>query len=412
MNAFFCRRFLSMPIVMLFLFCTGSNPVTYGALTTRTVATGLESPVYVTAAPADTTRLFIVEQTGKIKILKSGLILSQPFLDLSSDISCCGEQGLLGLAFHPDYANNGFFFVYFTASGGGSAGRVRIVRYEVSSNADRADPASAVSVLDIDQPFANHNGGMIAFSPNDGYLYIGLGDGGAAGDPSNNAQTAASMLGKMLRINVDSSASGENYAIPPSNPFAGAVDTLPEIWAFGVRNPWRWSFDRETGDMYIADVGQANIEELDFQPSSSTGGENYGWRCKEGTNRYNFAGDCDSYNLIDPFTQYAHTNNRASITGGYVYRGSAIPGLIGTYFYADFNSGEIFSLRYDGAAVTDSTDRTSELTLGTILISSFGEDANGELYIVEYAFGASGKVHKIISTGEPSKNQPRQLLQN
>ncbi len=354
------------------------------ALQTERIASGLTRPVFVTAPPGDAIRLFVLEQyTAQIKILKGGVALATPFLDINSLVIDSGsERGLLGLAFHPDYQVNGYFYVNYTDN----AGNTVVARYSVSGNPDVADLDSALILMTIPQPYANHNGGMLAFGPNDGYLYIGMGDGGSAGDPDNRAQNDGELLGKLLRIDVDST---QPYAIPPDNPYIGPGDPLDEIWAKGLRNPWRFSFDRLTGDLYIADVGQSAYEEIDFQPTLSTGGENYGWRLLEGAHCYNPPVNCDPGGLTYPIHEYTHggTPFRCSVTGGYVYRGSDIAGLQGTYFFADFCSGQIWSFRYDGFNLTSFTDRTAELNPGNGItidsIASFGEDGNGELYIVD-----------------------------
>jgi glucose/arabinose dehydrogenase len=361
-------------------------------LHTERVASGLFRPLFVASPPGDTSRLFIVEQnTGRIKILTGGAVLPTPFLDIGHLITSSGnEQGLLGLAFHPVYSSNGYFFVDYTDTLGNTA----VARYKVSGDPNQAEPESGFVILNVAQPFANHNAGMLAFGPGDGYLYIGLGDGGSAGDPGNRAQDDGELLGKILRIDVDG---GSPYAIPPDNPFVGAGDPLDEIWAKGLRNPWRFSFDRITYDLYIADVGQSLYEEIDFQDSSSSGGENYGWRLMEGDHCYNPPIDCDPGGLTYPIHVYTHGGSpgRCSVTGGYVYRGGAIPGLQGTYFFADYCSGQIWSFRYDGNNLTEFADRTSELDPGSGMsidqISSFGEDAAGELYIVDL----DGEVYKI-----------------
>jgi glucose/arabinose dehydrogenase len=360
-------------------------------LTTVRVASGLSAPVFVTSPPGDFDRLFIVEQTGRIRILTGGEVLPNPFLDISDNVSYGGERGLLGLAFHPDYTDNGFFYVNYTDNDGNTV----IARFSVSDDPNLADPSSDATILTIDQPYGNHNGGMIAFGPQDGYLYIGMGDGGSGGDPENRAQDDGQLLGKLLRIDVDG---GFPYAIPPDNPFAGPGDPLDEIWAKGLRNPWRFSFDRETYDLYIGDVGQNLWEEIDFQPAASQGGENYGWRLMEGNHCYNPPSDCDPGGLTYPIYEYSHGGSpfRCSITGGYVYRGSAIPDLAGTYFFADYCSNQIWSFRYVDGDITEFTDRTDELDPGSGMsiddISSFGQDANGELYIIDLG----GEVFKIV----------------
>ncbi len=368
-------------------------------LSTELVISGLTRPVYVTHAPGDFDRIFIVEQrsgsTGRIKIydLNSGTLLPTPFLSVS--VSTGSEQGLLGLAFHPDYANNGKFYINYTRPGGDTI----IAEYTVSGDPNVADPGSAKQVMFIDQPFSNHNGGWIEFGP-DGYLYIATGDGGSGGDPGNRAQDITNQkLGKMLRIDVDGDDfpgdAGANYAIPPSNPFVGATGD-DEIWAYGLRNPWRCAFDSATGDLWMADVGQNAIEEIDFQPGNSTGGENYGWRCYEGNNPFNTTGCPPQNSMVFPIHTYNHSGGNCSITGGEVYRGCAIPELDGTYFFADFCSNRVWSMKYDGANVTDFTDRTSELGAGSA-ISSFGTDAYGEIYICNI----SGQVRKIVRTDGP-----------
>ena len=371
-------------------------------LSTEEVATGLSYPVFLTAPPGDASRLMVVEQTGAIRLIKNGTLVTRPFLDIEDRVKFVDEQGLLGLAFHPDYENNGYFYVYYTALD--PAGQTTVSRFSVAgSDADSAVAASESIVLTQTQPYANHNGGMIAFGPSDGYLYIGLGDGGSGGDPDNNAQTGSTLLGKLLRIDVDG---GSPYAVPDGNPFVGDANYLDEIWAYGLRNPWRWSFDNFNGDLWIADVGQGTWEEINLRPGWSSGGENYGWRLKEGTHCFNPSLDCDpSAATLDPFYEYEHVigpeGYRCSITGGYVYRGCAVPELEGVYFFADYCSGEIWSLRYDGISVQAFRDRTQEIVGGnTFNISSFGVDALGELYVLD--FSASGRVLKIVPDGVPS----------
>ncbi len=374
-------------------------------LTTRRVASGLNRPLYVTAPPGDTERLFIVEQhSGDIKImdLESGNVHETPFLNIST-LSRQNEQGLLGLAFHPNYQENGLFYVNFT----GPSGTTAVRRFQVSAdNPDVADPDSSENVISYTQPFPNHNGGWIGFGPNDGYLYISSGDGGSGNDPDNRAQDITNQpLGKVLRLDVDGddfTDARRNFAIPPTNPFVG-TDGDDEIWAYGLRNPWRMSFDRETGDLYIADVGQGQIEEINFQPADSTGGENYGWRVKEGT-RLTGLDDLDGLDVVDPIHEYTHSVG-FSITGGYVYRGEGIGGeLEGTYFFADFVSERIWSLRFENGEVSDFTERTQELRpprgQGSVdQIASFGEDALGNLYIVDLG-GEIFRIEAVPATGD------------
>ena len=354
-------------------------------LTATVVASGLSSPVFVTSPPGDTDRIFIVQQGGRVRIVKNGSLLPGNFLNLQGKISCCDERGLLGLAFHPDYDNNGYLYVNYTDS----AGNTVIARFQVSANPDSANFSSRQILLTVTQPFSNHNGGWIAFGPSDGYLYIALGDGGSGGDPQDNGQDTLSLLGKMLRLDIDTT---QGYKIPPSNPFVDSTGTLKEIWALGLRNPWRNSFDRLTGDFYIADVGQGDWEEVSFQPGTSGGGENYGWRFKEGDHCFNPSTGCDTLTgLTDPIHEYPHSDG-CSITGGYVYRGSAIPDLQGAYFFGDYCTGTIWSFRYDGNDTSEFQDRSAELGV-SVNISSFGEDAAAELYILGHN---NGTVYKIV----------------
>jgi glucose/arabinose dehydrogenase len=362
-------------------------------LDTMEVASGLSAPVFVTHAPDDTTRLFIIEQPGRIRVVHNGALLATAYLDITSKVLYGGERGLLGLAFHPDYASNGYFYVDYTRAGDGAT---VVARYQVSSDSNVALAASESFFLTQNQPNANHNGGWIGFGPNDGYLYIGFGDGGGSGDPDDNGQDSTTWLGKILRIDVDG---GSPYAVPPDNPYVGVAGWQPEIWALGVRNPWRMSFDRVTGDLWIGEVGQNLWEEIDFQAAASGGGENYGWRYKEGDHCYNPSTGCETLaTMVDPIHEYQHNFSgglsRCSITGGYIYRGGAITGLQGAYFFADYCGGEIWSFTYDGISISDSTDHTDQLNPDSSTITSFGEDAAGELY---YCAFSAGKVVKIIA---------------
>lgn len=372
-------------------------------LTTELVVNGLSRPVYVTHAPGDSDRIFIVEQPGRIKVLTLGEAAPTVFLDIDSRIGggANDERGLLGLAFHPDYAQNGFFYVNYTNNSSNTV----IARYSVSGDPDLGDVNSESILLTIAQPQSNHNGGWIDFGP-DGFLYIATGDGGNANDTGTghtpglgNGQDKETLLGKLLRIDVDG---GTPFAVPPDNPFVG-VAGLDEIWAYGLRNPWRCAFDSVTGDLFIADVGQNAFEEIDFQPASSVGGENWGWRCKEGFNDFSpGTTGCDTAVLLDPIHEYTHFAGNCSISGGEVYRGCAIPDLRGTYFFADHCSHSIWSLETDGVQATV-VDRTVELAPGGGLnitwISSFGRDADGEIYICALN---SGEVFKIVPDGVPS----------
>ncbi len=377
-------------------------------ITTIKIADGFSEPLYVTSPPGDSARLFVVEQnTAQIKIIKNGTVLPTPFLDLNSKAGSGGEQGLLGLAFHPNYSNNGYFYVNYTNNSGNTV----IARYSVSGNPDVADPGSELILMQVTQPFSNHNGGMLAFSPNDDYLYIGLGDGGSGFDPGNRAQDGQDVLGKIHRMNV---GNGDIFSAPQDNPFAGNPAALDSIWALGLRNPWRFSFDRLNGDLYIADVGQGAREEVNQQAGASGGGENYGWRCMEGLSCTGLSGcTCNSGALKLPVHDYTHAGGNCSVTGGYVYRGTAIPELDGTYFFADFCTGRIWSFVWDGSSTTQFAERTQELqpeTGETINnITSFGEDDGGEIYIVD----RDGEIFKIVeatsqSPAEPSPPPPTQ----
>ncbi|MDZ4753456.1 MAG: PQQ-dependent sugar dehydrogenase [Phycisphaerae bacterium] len=388
------------------------------AVRTKRIVTGLSYPTFVTHAPGDTTRLFVLEKKGVIKIidLATNTVLATPFLNIDPIVvggaSVNDEQGLLGLAFHPDYATNGYFFVYYTASG---TNFNTVARFKVSSDPNIAEP-TGLTVIAWSDPFSNHNGGWIDFGP-DGYLYIASGDGGSGNDPGNRAQTITNMkLGKMLRIIPDVTDSvAPHYTNPTDNPFVGEIGD-DEIWAYGLRNPWRCSFDRQTGDLWIADVGQNAVEEVNFQPAGAEGGWNYGWRCKEGNSCTGLSGcSCTDPNLIAPIKTHNHvsgTNGSFSITGGYVYRGCAYPELAGTYFYADWPLHNVWSFRYDGKTITEFTVRNSQITPsidGFVVnqIASFGEDANGEMYIVDHGSTTTGQIFKIIpADGEVTCVEP------
>jgi hypothetical protein len=335
-------------------------------LDTVLIAESLDLPLFAVAPDGDP-RLFVLEQSGRIKIVADGNVLETPFLDLSALVSTGNEQGLLGLAFHPDYASTGRFFVNYTDT----AGDTQIVAYTVSGDPNIADPASATTLLGIDQPYANHNGGWLGFGP-DGYLYIGTGDGGAGGDPQDRAQNPAELLGKILRIDVNGAAP---YAIPPENPFATGGGA-PEIFALGARNPWRMAFDGD--DLYIADVGQNAWEEINVITTSDAGA-NLGWNVVEGPACYGDGG-CDDAGFVAPVYAYSHADTGGcSVTGGYVYRGAAIPQIAGHYFFADYCTGGVQSFAYANGAAGDVTDWTSQIG-GRGLITSFGKDSAGELY--------------------------------
>jgi glucose/arabinose dehydrogenase len=344
---------------------------------------GLNQPLFITPVPGNTSQLYVVEQSGQIRLVENGQVLSEALLDVGSLIGSDPkpEQGLLGLAVHPNFQQNGYIYINYTDT----LGDTQIVRYTVKSN--RADPASAKPILSVDQPRSNHNGGMLAFGP-DGYLYIGMGDGGIKGDVDGYAQSLENLLGKILRIDVNN---GDPYAIPPGNPFSGAGGAKREIWSLGWRNPWRFSFDRATGDMWIADVGEESFEEINFQSAGKEGG-NYGWRCKEGLEDFDTSGNCSGRTWIDPIFVYNHSVG-ASVTGGYVYRGSAIPELRGRYIYGDFISGTIWFLTKENGAWTNAKWPNDKIdTLKNI--SSFGEDANGELFVINYFNGTIYRITK------------------
>lgn len=390
----------TLSLILLLLVMGVPEPVDAGGtpLSTRRIASGVARPVLVAAPQGDFERLFIVQQQGVIRVydMVNAQLLTTPFLNINSIVgggtSGSDERGLLGLAFHPNYATNGFFYVYYTNNGSDTT----VARYTASSsNPNVADTGSAQIVLTQNQPFTNHNGGMIAFGPNDGYLYIGLGDGGSANDPQGNSQNNNTRLGKMLRIDVDG---GTPFSIPPDNPFTGPGAPLDEIWATGLRNPWRFSFDNGTGDLYIADVGQFSWEEISIQPGTSPGGENYGWRCMEGNSCTGLSGcSCNAASLTDPKQVYNHSGGSCSISGGNVYRGCAMPDMHGIYFYADWCSNQIWSFVWNGTSVTNFTTRTTELnppgSQSISGISGFGEDAYGEIYICDWA---GGEIFKIV----------------
>jgi glucose/arabinose dehydrogenase len=350
----------------------GQPSVTFPSISLTKEFSGLSLPVHITHAGDGSGRLFVVEQEGRIWILKNGERSAIPFLDIVSRVSCCGERGLLSVAFPPDYKNKSYFYVNYT----NQAGNTVVARYHATANPDIAGPDSEEIVLGVDQPFANHNGGQLAFGP-DGFLYIGMGDGGSGGDPQNHGQNPGSLLGKILRIDVESGQ--VPYGIPPDNPFAQMVGYRGEIWALGLRNPWRFSFDRKTGDLYFGDVGQNAYEEIDFQPSSSPGGENYGWRIMEGAHCFN-PNPCDQTGLALPVVEYDHSQG-CSVTGGMVYRGPN-PFLQGTYFYGDFCSGNIWGLKYDGTLWQNAL-----LLKAPFSISTFGEDEAGNLHVADYSGG-------------------------
>ncbi len=378
------RALLTTFLAVTFVACSGGGGGSAGTpssfpptISLTHFAGGLARPVAITHAGDGSGRLFVAEQGGLIRILSSGVVAPVPFLDISNLVTPAGgEQGLLGLAFPPGFNVRRSFYVNYTNRTG--VGNTVIARFNLTADANRGDPASRQELMNIVQPFANHNGGQLAFGP-DGHLYIGTGDGGSGGDPLGNGQSLATLLGKLLRIDVLSGVTP--YAIPAGNPFGN------EIWAYGLRNPWRFSFDRQTGDLYLADVGQDLVEEVDFQPAGMGAGANYGWNVMEGSRCFG-SPICSSAGLTLPVAEYLHGSGDCSVTGGYVYRG-AIAALQGIYFYGDFCSGRIWGLRRTGTAF-----ETALLTDTTLSISTFGEDEAGELYVADYA---TGDIYRVTS---------------
>jgi glucose/arabinose dehydrogenase len=366
---------------------TPDKPIAAGDVHLQQFAKGLASAVYLTYAPGQTDRVYVVEQTGLIKVVNmDGTVRAKPFLDIHQLLRSSGaERGLLSMVFHPDYARNGYFYVDYTGAGG----TVTVARYHVSQTDPYvADSSSARTILAVPHPVANHNGGLLLFG-RDGYLYIGIGDGGSGN--SGNGQRKNVLLGKILRIDVNHTASGMQYAIPADNPFVNQAGTRPEIWAYGLRNPWRFGFDRATGDLFMGDVGQSEFEELNYQPATSKGGQNYGWAIYEGNTCYAGGSACSTTGLTAPVYVYKHESGNCVITGGYVYRGQRYPSLVGTYFFADYCSGKMWAF-----PATDAQDghATPHQVLDTKMpISSFGEDAAGELYAVSL----SGAIYRVTA---------------
>jgi glucose/arabinose dehydrogenase len=368
---------------------TGSGPPQTGDTLhlVPVVTSGLNSPVYLASPPGDTARLFVVEQPGAIRVVQHGQLLATPFLDISSRVLYGGEEGLLSVAFHPSFTSNHYLYVDYTHSNAaGDTTYTMIERYTVSADSNVADSTTHKLILRITQPqpvssYPNHKGGLLMFGP-DGMLYIGMGDGGSGGDPQNRAQNVDSLLGKLLRIDVDG---GDPYVIPANNPFKNGGGA-PEIWALGLRNPWRYAFDRTASLLYIADVGQSAWEEVDVRLASQ-GGLNYGWRIMEGAHCYN-PSSCSSTGLVLPALEYDHSNGQCAIIGGFVYRGTKFPALAGQYFYADLCAAWVRSFTYSGGAITSQTSWTLDTSVSSPV--SFGEDANGELYLL-----ASNSVYRI-----------------
>ncbi len=371
-------------------------------LTTELSSGLLRFPTGAYSAPGDFTRFYVTEKRGTIRTLnlKTGELSAGNFLDIDSLVGGGGstndERGLLGLAFHPEWQTNRRFYVYYTANSGAT-----VIAEYTAIDGETVDTGSARTIWTYSQPFTNHNGGWIGFGP-DGYLYVASGDGGSGGDPGNRAQDITSQpLGKMHRIDVNGddfpTDPNRNYAIPADNPFVGVTGD-DEIWAYGLRNPWRSSFDMSNGDLYIADVGQNTREEINYQRAISTGGENYGWRCREGDANFNFSGDCANQTFTEPIHVYTHSQG-FSVTGGYVYRGCAIPSLDGTYFFADYGTARIWSFDA-GGGTGNFTVRTGELdppgAAAINRIASFAQDLRGEVYIIEHGTGFNGELWKIV----------------
>ena len=331
---------------------------------------GLSSPVFLTQ-PLNDGRIFVVEQAGRIRVVKDGVLQATPFLNISTRVLSGGERGLLSVAFHPQYATNHYFYVYFTTQ---TTGDIRIERFTTTANADVADPATSKLIFTTPHPNSNHNGGLVSFGP-DGMLYAALGDGGGsqAPDQDGNGQNFNAYLGGMIRIDING---GDPYAVPPNNPFVGQANKKPELWAKGFRNPWRYAFDPTTSMLYIADVGESAREEVDVVAARDEG-LNFGWRIMEGSSCFG-AATCNQTGLEIPILDYSHANGACSITGGYVYRGAAIPAIQGHYFYSDYCSGFLKSFRYENGVAVEQTDWG--ITMNAV--SSFGKDFAGELYIM------------------------------
>ena len=370
---------------LAFVTCTSTPtaiqlpPEGAGNLHLIALAGSYNNPLYVTAPPGDTARLFVVEQAGTIRIVQHGVLLTTPFMDITSRVGSGGERGLLSMAFHPSYATNGFFYINYTDLNGDT----HVERFTVSAaDSNVADTASHHVIIFIRQPYPNHNGGLVMFGP-DGMLYIGMGDGGSGGDPQNRAQNPDSLLGKLLRIDVDG---GDPYAIPIGNPYKNGGGA-PEVWALGLRNPWRFSFDPPSGQLFIADVGETMWEEVDVEPASQPG-LNYGWRIMEGAHCFN-PNPCNFAGLTFPRVEYSHADGCA-VMGGFVYGGALSPALLGEYFYSDLCSGWLRSFTFANNAVATRTLWTPDIGLSSP--HSFGQDARGEIYVVD---GGAGTVYRI-----------------
>ncbi len=348
------------------------------------VTSGLDLPVAITHAGDGSGRLFVVGQRGVIRIVRDRTLVPQPLLDISGKVLCCGEQGLLGLAFPPNYGQKGHFYVNYTDGNGDTI----VARYRITANPDVADAASEQIVLRVAQPAPNHNGGQLQFGPIDGYLYIGMGDGGGAGDPQGRAQNPMDLLGKLLRIDVET-GNPATYTIPPTNPFAANSAYRPEIWALGLRNPWRFSFDRATRDLWMADVGQGSWEEIDLQAANSTGGQNYGWDIMEGAHCFDGTTTCNTTGLTPPIAEYDHSAGDCSITGGYAHRAPGATATAGMYIFGDYCSGRIWGLRQG----TNGWERGIVAQAAAFAVASFGEDEAGSLYVTDRG---AGSIYRLV----------------
>jgi glucose/arabinose dehydrogenase len=372
------RRALLFLVGALTVLPTSSAAAPAGQVRLQQFTAGLTEPVFLTAAGDGSGRAFVVEQAGLIRVMQDGRLLAPPFLDIRAKVTSGGEMGLLSVAFHPDYPRNGRFFVNYTADSGGRLRSVIAEYRAVPPGANVAEPAERI-LLEVDQPYRNHNGGLNLFGP-DGMLYIGFGDGGSGGDPQNNGQRLDTLLGKLLRIDVNA---GTPYRVPPDNPFVGRSGARPEIWAYGLRNPWRFSFDRATRRLFVGDVGQNAWEEIDVIER----GGNYGWRVMEGAHCFAPPSGCSTTGLELPIAEYSHSAG-CSVTGGYVYRGRTIAALTGRYVFGDYCSGRIWMLTEGGGGRWT----MSQLLSTDLRISSFGEDEDGELYVVDH----QGRIYKFI----------------
>ena len=374
------------------------------SLSSIEIADGFKKPLFITSYPTDSNLLYVVEQAGRIIVIENGEKLKRPFLDIKKQVVNPNrpgdERGLLGFAFHPNHTKNGKFYINYMNNDG-----YTVVSEFTVKNKQRANHSSERILFDLKQPFSNHNGGHMAFGP-DGYLYISIGDGGKSGDPNNAGQDLNTIFGKVIRIDVNQTP----YGIPKSNPYYGQENKRGEIWAWGLRNVWRFSFDRKNGDIFYGDVGQNKWEEINYEPSNSKGGINYGWRIMEARHCYNPEDNCNESGLTQPILEYPNDANYmrtltgmdqpdvdgCSVTGGYVYRGKKIKGLQGTYLFGDYCSGNVWSFKVENGKAVEFQNRTEEINLAegefTNYISSFGEDADGELYIIDY----NGGVYKII----------------